>query len=142
MRNLVIAVVCAVLAMMAVVGIKEGRRADLPELQPTQTVDQDIATISTGEKVDIEEHVPQTGLTVIAFTADFEMACKTVRPQLESIAKEREDVRLRIVDIEAYSSEVAQQHSIRRLPTLWLYEDGTLVTKDTNEVVSRLRQKK
>jgi len=51
-------------------------------------------------------------------------------------------VQLRIIDIDSWSSEVAQQHSIRRLPTIWLYEDGNLVTKDTNEAVSRLRQKR
>jgi thioredoxin-like negative regulator of GroEL len=61
---------------------------------------------------------------------------------LEAIAKERQDVHLRIIDINAWSSEVAQQHSIRRLPTIWLYQDGNLVTKDTNEAVSKLRQKR
>ena len=51
-------------------------------------------------------------------------------------------MQLRIIDIDEWSSEVAKQHSIRRLPTIWLYEDGNLVTKDTNEAVSRLRQKR
>jgi thioredoxin-like negative regulator of GroEL len=61
---------------------------------------------------------------------------------LEAIAKEREDVQLRIIDIDSWSSEVAQQHQIRSLPTLWLYEDGTLVTKDTNQTIAKLRQKR
>ena len=61
---------------------------------------------------------------------------------MEAIAKERQDVQLRIIDIDSWSSEVAQQYSIRRLPTLWLYEDGNLVTKDTNETVTKLRQKR
>jgi len=71
MRRLIVAVVCAVLAMMAVVGIKEGRRPDFPAPEPSQTVQQDIATISTGAKVDIEQYVATTGLTVIEFTAHF-----------------------------------------------------------------------
>ena len=61
---------------------------------------------------------------------------------MEAIAKERKDVQLRIIDIDSWSSDVAQQHGIRRLPTLWLYEDGTLVTKDTNEAVTKLRLKR
>jgi thioredoxin-like negative regulator of GroEL len=61
---------------------------------------------------------------------------------LEAIAKERLDVQLRIIDIDSWSSEVAQQHQIRKLPTLWLYDDGTLVTKDTNETIARLRAKR
>lgn len=30
-----------------------------------------VATISTGERVDIEAHVPRQGLTIVEFTADF-----------------------------------------------------------------------
>ena len=71
MRRLIVAVVCAVLAMMAVVGIKEGRRPDRPAPEPSQTVHQDVATISTGERVDIEQYVATSGLTVIEFTAHF-----------------------------------------------------------------------
>jgi hypothetical protein len=71
MRKFIMAVVCAVLAMMAVVGIKEGRRPDRPAPEPSQTVNVKIATISTGEKVDIEEYVAASGLTVIEFTGHF-----------------------------------------------------------------------
>ena len=144
MRSLIIALVCAVLAMMAVVGIKEGRRVSLPAPEASQAnpnSEGKIVTISTGEKVDIEAHVPKTGLTVIEFRADFEAACKTIGPQLQAMAKERTDLFLRIIHIDSWSSEVVRQHSVRRLPTLWLYEDGTLTTKDTNEVAARLRQK-
>ena len=31
----------------------------------------EVATISTGETVDIEPHVPRQGLTIVEFTADF-----------------------------------------------------------------------
>jgi hypothetical protein len=30
-----------------------------------------VATISTGERVDIDAHVPRQGLTIVEFTADF-----------------------------------------------------------------------
>lgn len=71
MRRLIVAVVCAVIALMAVVGMREGRRPDRPVPEPSQAVYQDIATISTGEKVDIEKYVATTGLTVIEFTGHF-----------------------------------------------------------------------
>lgn len=71
MRRLIVAVVCAVIAMMAVVGFKEGRRQDFPTPEPSQAAQQDIATISTGEKVDIEQFVAASGLTVIEFTGHF-----------------------------------------------------------------------
>ncbi|MBK8097853.1 MAG: hypothetical protein IPK26_12140 [Planctomycetes bacterium] len=31
----------------------------------------DVKTISTGEAVDINRHVPQTGFTIVEFTGDF-----------------------------------------------------------------------
>lgn len=31
----------------------------------------DVATISTGERVDIDAHVPRQGLTIVEFTAEF-----------------------------------------------------------------------
>ena len=71
MRKLIVAVVCAVFAMMAVVGFREGRRPNRPAPSPSETAQQDIATISTGEKVDIEEHVSSSGLTIVEFTAHF-----------------------------------------------------------------------
>ena len=71
MRRLIVAVVCAVIAMMAVVGIKEGRRPDRPAPEPSQAIQQDIATISNGEKVDIEQYLAPSGFTVIEFTGHF-----------------------------------------------------------------------
>jgi len=57
---------------------------------------------------------------------------------LEALAKNRDDVKLRKVDIMSWDSEVARQHSIRRLPTLWLYEDGELIADDSEAVAARL----
>lgn len=59
-------------------------------------------------------------------------------PQLEALTQRRSDVRLRIVDIESWDSPVAQQYSVRRLPWLWLYQDGRRVSTDTREVLGML----
>ena len=61
-------------------------------------------------------------------------------PQLEALAKAHDEVCLRIVDIGSWDSAVAEQHRVSRLPWLWLYEDGELVSKDTGAVLDRLNQ--
>ena len=57
---------------------------------------------------------------------------------MEALARQHAEVKLRIVDVGAWDSEVAQQHGIRSLPTIWLYEDGELSTKDRRDVLARL----
>jgi thioredoxin-like negative regulator of GroEL len=57
---------------------------------------------------------------------------------LEALAQQHPGVKLRKVDIVAWDSEVARQHGIRSLPTLWLYEDGELTAKDRSAVAAKL----
>ncbi len=45
---------------------------------------------------------------------------------------------LRKVDIKNWNSAVAQQYNIQRLPTLWLYKDGKIVSQDSRDVLQRL----
>lgn len=59
-------------------------------------------------------------------------------PQLEALAKDHPEVSLRRVDIRSWQSEVAGQHGIRQLPTLWLYEDGRRIATDRQQVAERL----
>ena len=57
---------------------------------------------------------------------------------MEALARKHSEVKLRIVDVVSWGSEVAQQHGIRGLPTIWLYEDGQLSTKERGAVLARL----
>lgn len=57
---------------------------------------------------------------------------------MEALARQHAEVKLRIVDVVSWNSDVAQQHGIRSLPTIWLYEDGELSTKDRGAVLARL----
>jgi len=57
---------------------------------------------------------------------------------LEALARKHPNVTLRIVDIGSWHSDVAGQYGIRRLPTVWLYEDGVLWSKDRDRVFGRL----
>ena len=58
---------------------------------------------------------------------------------MEALARQHEAVKLRIVDVVSWNSEAAQQHGIRSLPTIWLYEDGALLSKDRAAVAQRLQ---
>jgi len=59
---------------------------------------------------------------------------------LAALAEQHPKVKLRRVDVVGWNSAVAEQDEIRQLPTLWLYEDGELVTKDSREVAARLQK--
>jgi len=63
-----------------------------------------------------------------------------VGPQLEALAQANPKVKLRIVDIGDWRSPVARQHGIDRLPTIWLYENGQLYSKDRSEISARLQK--
>lgn len=70
MRVLLVLAVLLVLGMAGVVVVHERgktRNARGPAIDP----DAVVATISTGERVDIEAHVARRGLTIVEFTADF-----------------------------------------------------------------------
>lgn len=112
------------------------KRAKLPVIGAHE----EVSTISTGERVDVERYVPREDLVLVVFSADFCPACKMLEPQLVALAEQHPKVKLRKVDVQSWQSDVAQQYSIRLLPTLWLYEDGELVTKDSRAVAARLQK--
>jgi hypothetical protein len=57
---------------------------------------------------------------------------------LEALIRERENVRLRKIDIVSWESPVARQFNIRRLPTLMLYDGRQLLSADTREILEIL----
>ena len=57
---------------------------------------------------------------------------------MEALARQHAEVKLRIVDVVSWDSEAARQYGIRGLPTIWLYENGQLLTKDRGAVAARL----
>ncbi|MBK8097854.1 MAG: hypothetical protein IPK26_12145 [Planctomycetes bacterium] len=63
-----------------------------------------------------------------------------VGPQLEAIAEAHEQIWLRRVDIGSWQSAAARQHGINRLPTIWLYENGRLYSKDREQISQRLQK--
>ena len=57
---------------------------------------------------------------------------------MEALTRQNPKVKLRIVDIGSWGSPVASQYGIRLLPTVWLYQDGELYSKDRAQVSAKL----
>ena len=53
--------------------------------------------------------------------------------------KKKGTVALRKVDIVNWQSDVARQHRIRQIPTLWLYEGQKRVETDSRKVLDRIQ---
>ena len=69
MKLLIAAAVLLVLGTVGVVVLHERGKAH--GHGPASDASAAVATISTGDRVDIEAHVPRRGLTIVEFTADF-----------------------------------------------------------------------
>lgn len=61
-------------------------------------------------------------------------------PQVEALANSRDDVVLRIIDIDTWKSPVAREHGISSIPHLVLYQDGVEVASGTGAVLQKLRR--
>ena len=59
---------------------------------------------------------------------------------MERLVKDKDNVVLRIIDIDKWGSAVASQYRIRSLPTLWLYDGETRVASDARAVFQRISQ--
>jgi hypothetical protein len=57
---------------------------------------------------------------------------------LAALVRRQPQLKLRRIDVVRWDSPVAEQYSIRLLPTLWLYENGSLVSQKSDEVLARL----
>ena len=59
---------------------------------------------------------------------------------LARLSRSKKNFRILKIDIGDWKSEVAQQHGILRLPTLWLYDGDTLKNENTFEIVNFLKR--
>jgi hypothetical protein len=60
---------------------------------------------------------------------------------LEALARKDPDLRLLKIDIGKWGSPVAEQYRIKRLPTVWLYENSKIATRDVREAMRKLEGK-
>lgn len=104
----------------------------------------DVATVSRGAEVRLEDHLVPGKLVLVDFYADWCGPCRVLTPRLERLAAEHpEELALRKVDIVEWSSPVARQHRIRAVPHLRLYDgDGIMLADgDTGRVLALLEQR-
>jgi hypothetical protein len=70
LKAAIAAVAALILGSVAFV-VHHEKQKQRPPRGPAALEQEQIATISTGERVDLDAHVPSSGLTVVEFTADF-----------------------------------------------------------------------
>lgn len=69
------------------------------------------------------------GVILVDFYADWCQPCKMMMPSLEAIASEFDgQIRVGKVDIEKHH-ELAKQHGIGSIPTLFIFKDGEVVDR-------------
>ena len=61
-------------------------------------------------------------------------------PQLERLVRSKKNFRVLIIDIDKWGSPVAEQHEIRSIPALWLYDGTELKSKDSRKVLALLQK--
>ena len=91
----------------------------------------DVAVVTHGEAVDLQDHLAPGKYVLFDFYADWCGPCIQLGPHLEALAGAHEDVlALRKVDIVNWSSPVAGQFRIHSIPHLKLFDpDGRLIAE-------------
>jgi hypothetical protein len=125
--------VCAAIGIVALIGVVAH---DASTREPFADVDPAIALISTGKRVDVREHVQPSGYTLVEFIGPANPESRKLSRRLKTMLPKHPGMRVRVIDVGSLDSEVARQHDIQRVPTLWLFRDGQLVT-DVNADVWR-----
>ena len=99
----------------------------------------DIAVITHGEEVDLEGHLVSGKYTVFDFYAVWCPPCRILSPALERLAEQNPgELAIRKVDIVDWTQPVAEQHGIRSLPYLILFDPEGGPVAEGDEVFAAL----
>ncbi len=110
------------------------REANLPDPGTPGTADRETDTenadpvrvISEGEEVELTDHTVDGHHTVVLFRADWSPVCKRIIPSLEKMAREKENLIVRYVDITDIKQNpdlpVAAQYGVKSPPVFFLYD--------------------
>lgn len=79
-----------------------------------------------------EEEV-KSGKVLVDFYATWCGPCKMLAPVLEEVSKDHEDIKIIEVDIDEHE-ELARKFGIMAVPTLQVYKDGQLISKQSGYV--------
>lgn len=80
-------------------------------------------SIALNEHETLQSVIPSTGYAIIDYYADWCGPCKSIAPILETIEKERTDVKVIKVNIDTLA-DLAMTNGISSIPTLQYYKDG------------------
>lgn len=79
----------------------------------------------------------ETGKVLVDFYADWCGPCKMLGPILEEFAKENENVKVVKVNVDEHE-DLSREFGVMSIPTLVLFENGTLVKKNVGFVPKEL----
>lgn len=74
----------------------------------------------------IEQFIQHDTLTIVDCYATWCAPCRVLRPKLESVSRDFEDVLFLALDIDS-SPDFVKAHGIRSIPTLLFFKSGSLV---------------
>jgi thiol-disulfide isomerase/thioredoxin len=85
----------------------------------------DVALISQGRRVELEDHLVSGKLVLFDFYADWCAPCRILEPHLDRVAElHPETLAVRKIDVVEWESPVARQYEIGVLPHLILFGTG------------------
>lgn len=79
----------------------------------------------------------ETGKVLVDFYADWCGPCKMLGPILEEFAKENDDVKIVKINVDEHE-DLSREFGVMSIPTLILFENGTLVKQNVGFVSKEL----
>lgn len=70
------------------------------------------------------------GLVLVDFFATWCGPCKMIGPHLESLANNRDDVKVIMIDVDQYR-DLAVEYQVSSIPSLVLLNDGKVISRRT-----------
>lgn len=95
-----------------------------------------------GEAVEVTDHLVPGKFTVVDFYADWCPSCRTLSPYLERVARARDEVVLRKVNVVNWSTPVVAKYRVTALPYLQMYDPGgKLIADGADQVLAEMRRR-
>lgn len=103
------------------------------EQKKKQAQNEKIKIYKGGQNIDVKTVLVPGKVTIIDFYADWCGPCKAISPSLEKLVDYDSEVFLRKIDIVNWQSPVVQQHNIRSVPNMRVFNrEGKMVGQPTH----------